>query len=69
MNNNEIFAELRSIVDTLIDGDTKRMGEDINKVQRPNEIWIFDSRMAFDNIPDVVRFILQKINKCAKIPI
>ena len=52
LNNNEIFAELRSIVDTLIDGDTKRMGQEINKEERPNEIWIFDSRMAFDNIPD-----------------
>ena len=52
LNNSEIFAELRSIVDTLIDGDTKRMGEDINKTQRTNEIWIFDSRMAFHNIPD-----------------
>ena len=28
------------------------MGEDINKIKRPNEIWIFDSRMAFDNIQD-----------------
>ena len=52
LNNNEIFAELRSIVDTLIDGDTKRMGVEINKTKKPNEIWIFDSRMAFDNIPD-----------------
>lgn len=52
LNNNEIFAELRSVVDTLIDGDTKRMGEKINREKRPNEIWIFDSRMAFDNIPD-----------------
>ena len=52
LNNSEIFAELRSVVDTLIDGDTKRMGEEINKEERPNEIWIFDSRMAFDNIPD-----------------
>ena len=52
LNNNEIFAELRSIVDTLIDGDTKRMGVEINKTKRPDEIWIFDSRMAFANIPD-----------------
>ena len=52
LNNNEIFAELRSIVDTLIDGDTKRMGVEINKTRRPDEVWIFDSRMAFDLIPD-----------------
>ena len=47
----EIFAELRSVVDTLIDGDTKRLGEEINREERPDEVWIFDSRMAFDNIP------------------
>ena len=52
LNNSEIFAELRSVVDALIDGDIKRMGEEINREERPNEIWIFDSRMAFDNIPD-----------------
>ena len=52
LNNSEIFAELRSIIDTLIDSDTKRMGEEINRIERPNEIWIFDSRMAFDMIPN-----------------
>ena len=51
LNNSEIFAELRSVVDTLIDGDTKRLGEEINREERPDEVWIFDSRMAFDNIP------------------
>ena len=51
LNNSEIFAELRSVVDTLIDGDTKRLGEEINSEERPDEVWIFDSRMAFDNIP------------------
>ena len=39
------------MVDTLIDGDTKRLGEEINREERPDEVWIFDSRMAFDNIP------------------
>ena len=52
LNNSEVFAELRSVVDTLIDGDTKRMGVEINKTRRPDEVWIFDSRMAFDLIPD-----------------
>lgn len=51
LNNSEIFAELRSVVDTLIDGDTKRLGEEINREERLDEVWIFDSRMAFDNIP------------------
>lgn len=52
LNNSEVFAELRSVVDTLIDGDTKKMGVVINKTKRLDEVWIFDSRMAFDLIPD-----------------
>lgn len=52
LNNSPIFAEIRSIIDFLIDNETKRLGEEINKKERKEEIWIFDSRMAFDNIPD-----------------
>ena len=37
LNNSEIFGELRSIIDTLIDSDTKRMGEEINKAERARE--------------------------------
>ena len=42
LNNSEVFAELRSVVDTLIDGDTKKMGVVINKTKRLDEVWIFD---------------------------
>lgn len=30
----------------------KQKGEAINREPHPNEIWIIDSRLAFNNIPD-----------------
>ena len=51
LNNSSIFKDLRNVVDTLIDGSIKRMGEQINQQERKDEIWIFDSRIAFKNIP------------------
>ena len=51
VNNSDAFKDIRHVIDTIIDDKTKKMGEEINSEKRPNEIWIFDSRMAFDNIP------------------
>lgn len=51
-NNREDFAKIRKIVDTLIDEGMKQKGEAINREPHPNEIWIIDSRLAFNNIPD-----------------
>ena len=50
-NKNPEFSEIRKVVDTLIDEETKELGIKINEKQRENEIWIVDSRLAFDNIP------------------
>lgn len=52
LNNSEIFAELRNIIDKIIEDNTKAIGEEINQKERPNEIWIFDSRIAFNYIPN-----------------
>lgn len=51
-NNIEELKGIREIVDTLIDENVKKMGTEINSVERPNEIWIVDSRLAFANIPE-----------------
>ena len=51
-NNLKELSEIRSVVDELIDTGIKRKGEEINSEERPNEIWIVDSRLAFSNIPD-----------------
>lgn len=50
-NNNPAFEDIRRVVDSLIDENIERLGIDINKVKRKNEIWIVDSRLAFHNIP------------------
>lgn len=51
-NNMPELAEIRDIVDNAIDEDIRKKGQEINKQERPNEIWIIDSRLAFKNIPD-----------------
>lgn len=51
-NNREDFVEIRSIVDTLIDEGMKERGKQINKEIHLDEIWIIDSRLAFNNIPE-----------------
>lgn len=50
-NNIAELGDIRRIVDTLIDESTKKKGEEINQISRPDEIWIIDSRLAFFNIP------------------
>lgn len=51
-NNLIEFKELRKIVDTLIDTNIEKLGKEINKKERPNDVWIIDSRLAFHNIPE-----------------
>ena len=51
-NNLKEFKGLRKIVDTLIDTNIEQKGKIINQEERPDEIWIIDSRLAFHNIPE-----------------
>lgn len=51
-NNRSDFSEIRKIVDTLIDEGMKEKGKKINQEEHPDEIWIIDSRLAFNNIPE-----------------
>lgn len=51
-NNSKEFKDIRSVVDSLIDNGMKDKGIEINSQERPNEIWIIDSRLAFANIPE-----------------
>ena len=53
-NNLKEFSDLRRIVDTIIDEGMKKLGEKINSEERPNEVWIIDSRLAFHNIPEAL---------------
>ena len=51
-NNRRDFSDIRKIVDTLIDEGMKEKGKKINESEHPDEIWIIDSRLAFNNIPE-----------------
>lgn len=51
-NNLKEFAGIRKIIDEKIDGTIKKTGVEINKEEHPDDIWIFDSRLAFHNIPE-----------------
>lgn len=51
-NNLKEFKALRKMVDTIIDTNIAQKGIEINSKERPNEIWVIDSRLAFNNIPD-----------------
>lgn len=51
-NNSQEFKDIRKIVDSLLDEGVKKMGENINSEDHPNDVWIIDSRLAFFNIPE-----------------
>lgn len=42
----------RGNIDQLIDSTVAKRGGEINSKERPEDIYIFDSRLAFHNIPD-----------------
>ena len=45
------MAKLQSI-DGLIDDEIARKGKEINEKERPNDVYIIDSRLAWSNVPD-----------------
>lgn len=51
-NNTPELSEIRSIIDEIIDKNVHKLGIEINQKERPDEIWIIDSRLAFKQIPD-----------------
>lgn len=51
MNNLEELKDIRKALDSLLDGRMRKLGEKINKTSRPDEVWILDSRLAFNNVP------------------
>lgn len=51
-NNLKEFSELRKLIDGIIDQGIAEKGKQINMAERPDEIWIIDSRLAFHNIPE-----------------
>lgn len=50
-NDKDFMAKLQSI-DGLIDDEIARKGKEINEKERPNDVYIIDSRLAWSNVPD-----------------
>lgn len=50
-NKDPEFAKVREAIDTIIDRSVVDLGKEINSGKTSDEIWIFDSRLAFSNIP------------------
>jgi len=65
INSSEEFSEIRKIVDFLIDSHIEEIGMEINKEEKPDEVWIFDSRMAFHNVPNAFSIRLTTNSKVA----
>ena len=51
-NNMQELAQIRALIDTVVDEELERKGKEINEEQRLDEVWIVDSRLGFKNIPD-----------------
>lgn len=52
VQNDEEFATVRGQIDQMIDSLMAERGLKINKEERPNDVWLIDSRLAWHNIPD-----------------
>ena len=50
-NDKKFMAKVHSI-DGIVDGEVARKGREINKKERPNDVYIIDSRLAWNNVPD-----------------
>lgn len=48
----ETFAKKRAEIDTAIDEWVAQLGKEINSEERPNDVYIIDSRLAWHNIPE-----------------
>lgn len=52
MNNLKELQDIRKTIDSIIDTRMANIGKEINSEEKPNEIWLVDSRLAFHNIPE-----------------
>lgn len=50
-NDEEFMSKIHSI-DSLVDGEVARKGKEINEKERPNDVYIIDSRLAWSNVPN-----------------
>ena len=46
------FIAKRDMIDKMVDGEVAKRGNEINSVERPNDVYIIDSRLAWSNVPE-----------------
>ena len=64
-NNDPNFEGIRKIVDEIVDRDIERIGKEVLDRNNENEVWLVDSRLAFNNIPESFSVRLTVDNKVA----
>lgn len=58
----EKFANKRNEIDKMVDEQMTQRGIEINSIKRPNDVYIIDSRLAWNNIPSsyAVRLVVDE---------
>lgn len=58
----EAFIKKRNQIDLMVDGEITKKGKAINSIDRPNDVYIIDSRLAWKNIPEsyAVRLVVNE---------
>lgn len=46
------FIARRDMIDKMVDGEVAKRGREINNIERPNDVYIIDSRLAWSNVPE-----------------
>ncbi len=56
------FATQRNMIDQMVDSEVAKRGNEINSVERPNDVYIIDSRLAWSNVPEsyAIRLIVNE---------
>ncbi len=52
LNSAEELANIRYVLDEVVDPYVADLGKKILEENNPNDVWLFDSRLAFHNIPE-----------------
>lgn len=52
IQNDKDFMEKIHSIDCIVDNEIAKKGKKINQQERPNDVYIIDSRLAWSNVPD-----------------
>lgn len=52
IQNDKQFIEKVHSIDSMVDNEVARKGKEINEKERPNDVYIIDSRLAWNNVPE-----------------